>query len=92
MRIIHRQPNRAKRAINELYSELDCLNPAGEDYPKVVDQIVKLTELQNKKKLSVSPDVVLTVAGNLAAVLIVVKYEQLNVIATKAFQIVKVFR
>jgi hypothetical protein len=80
---------RLETEIENLYKQLEVLNPEGENYPKVVDQLVKLEILKaNTKAPKISPDVLATIIANLVGIGIIVRHEQLNVIASKALAFV----
>ena len=70
-------------AIKSCYSDLMDHKADTEEHQKIVDQLTNLYALQQKR---VDPNVVLTVLGNLAIGLTVLKYEQTGVITTKVMQ------
>lgn len=61
------------------------------DYPALMiklERLYKLRELHSEEPKRVSPDVLFTVAGNLACVLVIVMYEKRNVVTSKAMTFV----
>lgn len=70
-------------AIASVYKEMNAVNADDPVYAKSVEQLAKLYALKNEKP--VDPNTVLTVIGNLAIALIVVKFERTDVITTKLF-------
>ena len=58
--------------------------PESPEYPILIERYKALNDLRLKKSWTVSPDTVLIVAGNLIGILIIVAYEQKNVLTTKA--------
>lgn len=84
------EPTALEDEIDRLYEILKTIQPTDEDYDKVSEQYVKLSKLQietNSKK-RVSPDALAGAATNLAGILLVLNFERVNIIATKAFGMV----
>ena len=70
--------------IDELLEELAVMTGDDPAYAKTTKQLDKLTKIKNyDKKDSVSPDTLLVVGGNLAIALIIIGFEQKNVITSK---------
>jgi hypothetical protein len=75
-------------AIDDLLAELKGLETESEDFATAVSHIETLYELKLKDKPDrVSRDVLVTVAGNLAGILLIVQFERLNVVTTKALSL-----
>lgn len=75
------------RLDNAIRSVLECMTiygPDSEEYPKLVEQLEKLTAMKQKKKWRVDPNTVLLVLGNLMGIVIIVAYEQNHVWRSKA--------
>jgi hypothetical protein len=75
--------------IDDLYSQLAGFEGFDENYDKITDQIKKLQLLQAELKKSSpawrpSPDAVVGVVGSLAAVLLILKYEEADSVTSKA--------
>jgi len=59
--------------------------PHEDDYAKAVDQIQKLHKLKEAEKpLTVSPDALVSAAATIASIMLIIKHEEFNAIATKA--------
>lgn len=72
-------------ALNRAYADLSLNNPDSDEYAVILDQIVKLHELQvAETPKPVSRDTLAMIAAQLAAVVIIVTYEHTHVITTKA--------
>lgn len=72
-------------AILKLLVEIDEYSGTDEEYAKMVDQLTKLYKLkETPPKKRVSPDTLVAVSGNVLIALIVIGYEQRNVVTTKA--------
>lgn len=78
-------------AINELFDVLQRLEPDTPEYDKVSNQLEKLYQIQANVKTGkdrLSKDTLAMVIGNLAGILLIVNYERLDVITTKAFSLI----
>lgn len=73
-------------AIASAYRDLAGCDADSEEYQKIVDQLVKLNSLKNQ---GLDPNTLVTVAGNLAIGLVVIKYEQAAVITSKIWSFMK---
>jgi hypothetical protein len=81
------------RVIANLLERLADLDPANDDeYPVLLDRLTKLTKLREYDRKPVSRDTMLLVAGNLAGILLIIGYERVNVITTRAIGFVGKFR
>lgn len=75
--------------IDRLFAELKNHQPTDEKYGKVMDQLKELTKIQkDTKPESVSPDTKVMAAVNLAGIVMILKHEHVNVIASKAISFV----
>lgn len=50
----------------------------------IVELLKKREDLKDKKRFKVSPDTIAVIAGNLLGIGLILSYEKLNVISTKA--------
>lgn len=83
--------------MTDIRNRMKDLDPASNEYALMNDQLARLMETANKdcdrqikakassKRFSVSPDTLASVGANLAGILLVLNYERLNVISSKAF-------
>lgn len=69
-------------AIADGFRDLKGFDAHSEEYQKAVDQLVKLHSLKKKR---VDPNTALTVAGNLAIGVAVLKHERTAVITSKVW-------
>ena len=73
--------------------ELKKHHPASDDYKKIVDQLERLDKIAASNKADrVSKDGLIAVLGNLAGIGLIINYERLHVITTKAVGFVGKFR
>lgn len=71
-------------AIERVLNDMDTYGPDSEEYKQLVEHLEKLYSLKNTRTTKrVSPDTIAIVAGNLLGILIIVAYEQKNVITSK---------
>ena len=75
--------------IARLTAKLGTMNHLSDDYSKTLDMITKLTKARaEKNERAISMDTILTIGANIAGLLLVLNYERLNVISTKALTMV----
>lgn len=79
-----------QQAINNLYSELAGHMADTEEYDRIANQIVKLEKLQKETNPSwrPSPDALIGAAGSVLGIVLILHYEKLGVITSKALSFV----
>jgi hypothetical protein len=78
-------PNRLDQEIDRALTQLSNLNVDSEEYEKLLERVTKLHKMKAESKPSgVSPDTALLAATNLAGILMIINYERIHVISTKA--------
>lgn len=79
-------PDLIQEAIENLYRELNVHD--AEEYDNITNQIVKLTELQNKLQLSKSwrpsPDALVSAVASITGVVLILNFEKLGIVTSKA--------
>ena len=78
--------------IDAANSHLFTLEPKDPEYQPTLDKIKELHKLLSEEKktgVRVTPDTVLLILGNLAGILLIMNYEKLDVMSTKAFSFIK---
>lgn len=77
-------------AIADLFSELQSVNGDDEEYSKMADQLVKLMKLKKEIEPSwrVSPDTLAVIGGNILGILLILNFERMGVVASKAMSFV----
>lgn len=76
--------------ILEVTEKLSLAKPGTDEYDVLAEQLAKLYDIQNnarKTKDKISKDTLLIAGANLAGILTIVNYERLNVVTSKAFQL-----
>lgn len=82
---LKKEPTKLEKAIDDLLDDMDTVTGDSDEYTKMAENLVRLTKIVSEKtKIQISPDTVLAVAGNLAGILLILNYERVNVVATKA--------
>lgn len=84
-------PDSLQEAINSLYSELAGYSANEEDYDRITDQIVKLKKLQKDMNHSwkPSPDAIVAAAGSVLGIVMILHYEKVGVVTSKALGFVQ---
>jgi len=82
------------KVIAELYSEIAGFEGFDEEYDKTSSQIVKLEKLRHELRAgdSISKETWATLGANLLGILLVLHYEKLGVITSKAFGMISKLR
>ena len=80
-----------KESITELIDSLTMSigleDPASEDYKKMTENLKTLEEAKSKED-GVSKDTMIGVLSNMALALLILNYEKIGVITSKAFQLI----
>lgn len=87
------EPTALQRTIDELHAKLQTLDPTSKEYAQVADQLVKLyplAEIYTPKP--VSRETLALIAANLTGILIIISYERVHIIASKAIGFVSKLR
>jgi hypothetical protein len=66
---------------------LETITPGSKEYAALLDQLSKLYELKGEKPTTVSKDTLAMVGANLLGILLVIKHESVNVITSRAFNL-----
>ena len=84
-----KEPNQLDIALNSAYAALNNLQETDEKYAQILDQIVKLHKMKNDERTSqVSPDTWATIGANLVGILLIIRHEHVNVITSRAMNLV----
>lgn len=85
-----RKPKALQSRIDEALSELEGTKIDTNEYQKMLTVVERLYKLQeNNTPARVSRDTLVTVAGNLAVVVLILGFEREHVLTTKAFAFLK---
>lgn len=73
-------------AIATLLDEMSCYEGHTKEYKKLSERLDELIKLRNAKaKFPVSPDVMFAAGANILGMILIMRFERLNIITTKAF-------
>lgn len=77
-------------AIANVFSELQSVNADSEEYDAMSDQLLKLMKLKKEIEPSwhVSPDVLIAAGANILGILLILNYEKLGIVTSKALSFV----
>jgi hypothetical protein len=79
------KPTVLDAVIDDALAQLSGLSIDTDEYTRKVDQITKLYKLKEQEAPKrVSPDTLALVAGNLAGIMLMLHYERVHVITSKA--------
>lgn len=79
------------KAIESILLEMENHTPFSEEYAKMVDQLEQLMKIKSTQKTwkeQISPDAMIAVAGNLAGIGMILNYERVGVVASKALGLI----
>lgn len=80
-----KEPTALQKTIDVLHDRMLAADPSSKEYAQMADQLVKLYPLiPETEPKRVSPDTWALIGANLAGILIIISYERVNVITTKA--------
>ena len=79
------KPNKLNQEIDRIISKLEETEPTEENYAIIAKNLLALHEANAlNARAKVSPDVLLAVAANIGGILLILNYEKLGIITTKA--------
>lgn len=85
------EPTDLDKAIANVFSEMQGFSADQAEYAKMVDQLNKLHAMRQSEKTAkprVSPEALLAVVGNLAGIVMILGYEKMNIVTSKALTFV----
>lgn len=84
--LTNRETTTTQDLIDAANAHLLGLDPATSEYNETLDAIDRLHKLHSREKdgRRVSPDTLLLVLGNLAGILLILNYERIGIITSKA--------
>lgn len=83
------EPTNVDKEINRIYKQMADTPPSTDDYAAMLDQLSKLQKLkETETKKQVSPDTWVTAAASIIGILIIVGYEHVHVVGSKALPFV----
>jgi len=78
-----------EKAIDKVLTKMDTLEPDTEEYGKANENLAKLYEAKSiQAKSGYSKDTILVVTGNLLGILLILNFERMGIITTKALSMI----
>jgi len=78
------------KEIERLVHQLENTNPVDKDYITISENLKVLCEARERKNSAdISNEAILTAVVSIASLLIVLKYEQMEIITSKAFNLIR---
>lgn len=75
--------------IRRLVKDMEEMDACSENYQRMAESLERLCKARSYKKENlVDPNALMAIFGNLGGILLILNYEQLNVITTKALSFV----
>lgn len=82
---LDREPTGLEKAIDNVLSEMDGLSADSDEYAKMVNQLVKLHSMKtHESPRRPSPDALLSALASVASILLIVNFERVHVVTSKA--------
>jgi hypothetical protein len=83
------EPTLLDRATDKAIRALDNHQIGSQDYVKTLDSVIKLHKMKEEEKpSSVSRDTLIIAGTNLLGIIMIIRHEHVNVIASKAMNLV----
>lgn len=87
--MIKKKSSGLEDAINEIYSEMKGFTADSEEYSRMADQLLKLHSMHTlDKSRRISPDAIVTIVANIAGIALILHYERVHVLTSKALNFV----
>jgi len=75
--------------IDSLISDMESMDSNTDEYATVVNNLLKLSEVKTEvKKSRISPDTLLVIGGNILGIIIILSYEEKDIITSKAMSFI----
>lgn len=82
-------PSALDKAIASIHDQLDSYDADSREYAAMVDQLEKLYKMKASNKANtISADTLAIIGGNLAGILLILNFERMGVVASKALGLV----
>jgi len=77
-----------EKAIDQVLKEMETVTADSPEFAKMVDRLVTLHKALPEKERKVKWDTLITVAGNLAGIVMILSFERAHVVTSKALSFV----
>jgi hypothetical protein len=82
------EPSQLDAAITKAFDALDEETVGSDDYVKVAQQLTTLHKMKDENPNRISKDTLVLVGANLLGILLIIRHEHVNVITTRAMNLV----
>lgn len=73
------------RQIRRTLNEMETYNPQTDEYGYLLERVQKLSKMREEFRPDrIDPNTVLTIAANIVGIVVIVRHEEFNVVASKA--------
>lgn len=80
-----RDQSKLSDSISELHTQLQSMDPKTEEYSTVLDSLLKMHKTQaDTRRKSVSPDTLINASASILGIILILHYERLGIVTTKA--------
>lgn len=82
-----------QEAIDRLLTEMKDKDPTSNEYETLVSRLTELTKIKPQTaKINISQDTIATIAANLVGIVLILHYERVNLVGSKALTFVQKLR
>lgn len=87
--MIKKKPSDLDDALSEIYSEMKGFTADSDEYCKMTDQLLKLHSMKTvDRSHRISADTIATITANVAGIVLILHYERIHVLTSKALNFV----
>jgi len=86
------EPTELDMLIDELQRFIRNMDPDAKNYSDMIESLTKLHKLRGEPSKPISKDAILTTVGSIVGILLILNYERLGVVTSKAMSFVTKMR
>jgi len=86
------EPTKLDELIEKLEAHISDITCDDENYTTLVENLTKLHKLRGEPSKPISKDAILTTAGSILGILMILHYEKINIVTSKALTFVTKLR
>jgi hypothetical protein len=84
-----KKPTQLEEAIDKAMQSLDSHSASSEEYAQILDQVAKLHKIKlDEQPDRVSMDTLAVISANLLGIMLIIRHEHVNVITSRAMNLV----
>lgn len=85
-----KEPKQIDKAMDQIYTELDMVDPSSEEYTTAVKNLETLSRIKSGSKIN--KDTLIGAGANLIGIFAVLNFERIGVVTSKAFGMIRHIR